>query len=102
MSNITTLILIGVVMFGVLCGVSLLSHIYSLNGIKSKTVGDGQHGTARWATKREIKKHMSIFHLHQKYGENRLRKEKHQELKMEANYLRELWLAVQEEKIQLL
>lgn len=28
----------------------------SLNGIKSKTVGQGQHGTARWATKSEIKK----------------------------------------------
>ena len=27
----------------------------SLNNIKSKTVGDGQHGTARWATDREIK-----------------------------------------------
>ena len=24
----------------------------SLNNIKSKTVGDGQHGTARWATKK--------------------------------------------------
>lgn len=28
----------------------------SLNGIKRKTVGQGQHGTARWATKSEIKK----------------------------------------------
>ena len=27
----------------------------NLNGIKSKTVGDGQHGTARWATKGEIR-----------------------------------------------
>ena len=26
----------------------------SLNGIKSKRIGDGQHGTARWATKTEI------------------------------------------------
>ena len=26
----------------------------SLDRIKSKTVGDGQHGTARWATKQEI------------------------------------------------
>ena len=29
-------------------------HHYSLNRIKSKVVGDGQHGTARWATKSEI------------------------------------------------
>ena len=28
----------------------------SLNHIKSKTVGDGQHGAARWATPREVKK----------------------------------------------
>ena len=25
----------------------------SINGIKAKQVGDGQHGTARWATKQE-------------------------------------------------
>ena len=50
MSNVTTLIVVGAVMFAVLGGVTLLSHIYSLNGIKSRTVGDGQHGTARWAT----------------------------------------------------
>ena len=36
--------------------VSLLSNNDSLNGIKSKTVGDGQHGTARWATAQEIRK----------------------------------------------
>ena len=28
----------------------------SLNGIKSKRIGDGQHGTARWVTKTEIKR----------------------------------------------
>ena len=56
MSNVTSLILIGAIMFGVLGGVTLLSHIYSLNNIKSRTVGDGQHGTARWATKAQIKR----------------------------------------------
>ena len=30
--------------------------INNLNNIKSKTVGDGQHGTARWANKAEIRK----------------------------------------------
>ena len=44
----------GVAMFSVIGGVSLLSHYYTLNGIKSRTVGDGQHGTARFATKKEI------------------------------------------------
>ena len=35
--------------------VSFFSQRYSLNNIKSKTVGDGQHGTARWATPKEIR-----------------------------------------------
>lgn len=55
MSGVTTLIFVGAVMFAVLGGVTLLSHIYNLN-IKAKTVGNGQHGTARWATKAEINK----------------------------------------------
>ena len=37
-----------------LLAVSFFSQRYSLNNIKSKTVGDGQHGTARWATPKEI------------------------------------------------
>ena len=52
--NVTTLIIVASVMFCVLGGITLLAHMYSLNNIKSKTVGDGQHGTARWATKSEI------------------------------------------------
>lgn len=56
MSNVASLILIGVIMFVTLGGVTLLSHIYSLNNIKSRTVGDGQHGTARWATKAQIRR----------------------------------------------
>ena len=32
----------------------------SINGIKSKRIGDGQHGTARWATKREIRRTFSF------------------------------------------
>lgn len=36
--------------------VSVLTKNYSLNNIKNKTVGDGQHGTARWATPIEIQK----------------------------------------------
>jgi type IV secretion system protein VirD4 len=43
-------------MFVVIGCLSTLSQHYTLNGIKSKTVGDGQHGTARWATKQEIQK----------------------------------------------
>ena len=43
-------------MFSVLGGITLLAYVYSLNNIKSKTVGDGQHGTARWMTKGEQRK----------------------------------------------
>ena len=55
-SQIITLIAVALTMFGVIGFLSLLAHYYTLNGIKSKTVGDGQHGTARWATKKEIQK----------------------------------------------
>ena len=56
MSGVTTLMIVGAVMLAVLALIPLLAYIYNLNHIKSKTVGDGQHGTARWATKAEIKK----------------------------------------------
>ena len=42
-------------MFATLGLIAGLSGMYSLN-IRAKTVGHGQHGTARWATPGEIKK----------------------------------------------
>ena len=56
MPNIAALITVAAVMFAVLGAITLIAHIYNLNNIKSKTVGDGQHGTARWANKAEIRK----------------------------------------------
>ena len=56
MENISILIVAGTIMLAVLAAIPFLSHFYSLNNIKSRTVGDGQHGTARWATKAEIKR----------------------------------------------
>ena len=53
-SQVYMLIAAAAIMFSVIGGLSLLAHYYTLNGIKSKTVGDGQHGVARFATKREI------------------------------------------------
>lgn len=53
-SQVYMLIAAAAVMFSVIGGLSLLAHYYTLNGIKSKTVGDGQHGVARFATKKEI------------------------------------------------
>lgn len=40
----------------VIGGLAFCSQHYALDNIKSKTVGDGQHGTARWATKKEIQR----------------------------------------------
>ena len=67
-SGITTLIIVGAVMFSVLGGITLLAYAYSLNNIKSKTVGDGQHGTARWMTKGEQRKSINTFLLHLRNG----------------------------------
>jgi type IV secretion system protein VirD4 len=53
-SQVYLLVGMAALMFIVIGGISLISHYYTLNGIKSKTVGDGQHGTARFATKKEI------------------------------------------------
>lgn len=55
MPQIGILILVALGMFAVLGTVSLLAHVYNLDNIKNKTVGNGQHGTARWATKAEIR-----------------------------------------------
>ena len=54
-ASIWILIAAGAAMFLVIGGLSRMSHHYTLGNIKSRTVGDGQHGTARWATDKEIK-----------------------------------------------
>lgn len=61
MQPVIMLLVSGFTMFAVIGGLSLLAHYYTLNGIKSRTVGDGQHGTARFATKQEIEE--TYFHV---------------------------------------
>lgn len=73
-SNVAMLIGIGGIMVLVIGGLAMLSHHYTLNGIKSRTVGDGQHGTARWATDKEIKQtytHVPFKVKEWRKGENR-------------------------------
>ena len=53
---ILILLAIGFLIF--LAAVNLLGG-GDINGIKAKTVGDGQHGTARWSTKAEIRRTFS-------------------------------------------
>jgi len=55
MSGIITLIIATGAMFAMFIIISTVGNYYSLNRIKDKTVGQGQHGTARWATKKEIR-----------------------------------------------
>ena len=54
-ASVIILIAAGGIMLLVIAVLTLLSGQYSLDNIKSRTVGDGQHGTARWATNKEIK-----------------------------------------------
>ena len=56
MDNLWILFAAAGVMVAVIGGLALLGDHYTLNNIKSKTVGDGQHGTARWATDAELRK----------------------------------------------
>ena len=57
MNNDTwTLILLLAAVFGALVAIAAFSNRGSLDSIKSKDVGDGQHGTARWATPAEVRK----------------------------------------------
>ena len=55
MGNLWILLAAGGVMASVIGCLTLLNNRYTLSNIKSKTVGDGQHGTARWATEKEIR-----------------------------------------------
>ena len=58
--HIPILVIVMVAIMIFMAVINMVSQMYNLNGIKSKTVGDGQHGTSRWATNREIK-HMYRF-----------------------------------------
>ena len=55
-SSVITLIIVAGSMFALFIIISTVGNHYSLNRIKNKTVGQGQYGTARWATKKEIKR----------------------------------------------
>ncbi len=67
MTGPALLILICGGMLALLGFISAYSHVYNLNNIKSKTVGDGQHGSARFATKREIRKTYQQVHYRPDY-----------------------------------
>ena len=56
MNGISMLIISVGSIIAVLFFVAYAAQKHDLNGIKDKTVGNGQHGTARWATRQEVKR----------------------------------------------
>lgn len=54
--SIIMLVSSAALMFIIIAGISISAQLHTLNGIKSKTVGDGQYGVARFLTKKEIKR----------------------------------------------
>ncbi|MCR0410317.1 type IV secretory system conjugative DNA transfer family protein [[Clostridium] innocuum] len=54
MEGLLLFVCIGGGMFGLIAFIQFASHSYNLDGIKAKTVGNGQYGTAAFATKKEI------------------------------------------------
>jgi len=55
-SQMAVFMAIGLSMFVLFVGAAYMTNQFNLNGIKAKTVGDGQYGTARFATVAEINK----------------------------------------------
>jgi len=68
-AQITSIVILTAI-FGLFILLVCLSKMNSLDGIKSKKCGDGQHGTARWATPEEIHK---TYHF-QRYEPKKWRK----------------------------
>lgn len=53
-NSVMILLMAGILMFAVIGGLIAASSHYTLNQFKSRTVGDGQYGTARFATEKEV------------------------------------------------
>ena len=67
--QIVILVLLSAAFIGCMILATVLDN-KSINGIKSKTVGDGQYGTARWATKPEIRQTFSFLPFEPKKWRN--------------------------------
>ena len=90
LTGIGKLVFVSLIMVILLGGISVLAHIYNLNNIKAKTVGDGQHGTARWARKEEIKKayqHVAYTPEQWRKGKNRPDAEKQPHLSILVTFM---------------
>ena len=68
-SNIGILVAVGLGMFAVIGSLAMLSYHYTLGSIKSRTVGDGQHGTARGQRIKRSDRPMPMCHSRSESGE---------------------------------
>lgn len=68
MPQIEILILVVLGMFAVLGGFSMMAHIYNLNNIKNKTVGNGQHVPPAGRPRRKSAPCISMSRLRQSNG----------------------------------
>lgn len=55
-TGIIALLIVSGSMFALFITITAIGNHYSLNRIKNKSVGNGQHGTARWAKSKEIRR----------------------------------------------
>lgn len=68
-SQVYILIAAAAVMFSVIGGLSLLAHYYTLNGIKSRTVGMDNMAQQDLLPRMKLKAPTNTFHLSQRNGE---------------------------------
>ena len=80
MDDKITFIFIGCLFFIFIGCAVVFGNNYNLDRIKSKTVGDGQHGTASFATQREINNTFKKIDFNANKWRNRINLPKHQGL----------------------
>ena len=98
MNGISMLVLSVGGIIAVLFFVTYAAQRHDLNGIKDKTVGNGQHGTARWATRQEVKQTYHHVPYTPNYG-GRPQKRENSPQPMESRCLRaSFWAARAAEK----
>lgn len=66
--NLTPLILLGILMFGIIGGINILFQHDNLNNIKSRTVGDGSTAQPGLLQNRKFIRPITLFHSSRNSG----------------------------------
>ena len=88
MDDKITFIFIGCLFFIFIGCAVVFGNNYNLDRIKSKTVGDGQHGTASFATQREINNTFKKIDFNANKWRNRINLPKHWLLEHRSNSIK--------------